>query len=143
MKNLFFYYLLAAILLVIIPKTSRADFIVNHSISTSELSREEVFQIFFFLKKFDSKLGVKLIVILPPPNSYLFKQLATQELDMSASQYLSSIRARIVDGSAHPVFADSEAEVLIKVANTPYSIGYFYNSIKINDGYGVKTIIIK
>ena len=143
MKNLFFYYLLAAILLMIIPKTSRADFIVNHNISTSELSREDIFQIFFFIKKFDNRLGVKLTVILPPPNSYLFKQLATQELDMSASQYLNSIKARMVDGSAAPVFAESEAEVLIKIANTPYSIGYFYNSIKINDGYGVKTVVIK
>jgi hypothetical protein len=56
---------------------------------------------------------------------------------------LDSIRARVTEGSANPVWAETEAEILIKVSNIPYSIGYYYESVKINDGYGVKTISIK
>jgi hypothetical protein len=43
----------------------------------------------------------------------------------------------------NPVWAETEAEILIKIANIPYSIGYYYDSVKINDGYGVKTLSIK
>jgi hypothetical protein len=107
------------------------------------MTREEIIQIFFFFKKYEARQGVKLTVVLPPPNSYLFRTLATVELGVSSSQYLDSIRARVAEGSANPVWAETEAEILIKVSNIPYSIGYYYESVKINDGYGVKTISIK
>ena len=143
MKNIFLYYFLAIVLLLAFPKSSKADFVVNQSIISNEMTQEEIIHIFFFYKKYDARQGSKLVVILPPANSYLFKQLATKELNTSASQYLTSVKAKIAEGSASPIFVETEAEVLIKVSNTPYSIGYFYDSLKLNDGYGVKTVIIK
>lgn len=126
-----------------LPISTNADFLANRSINRSEMTREEIIQIFFFFKKYEARQGVKLTVILPPPNSYLFRTLATSELEVSSSQYLDSIRARVSEGSANPVWAETEAEILIKIANIPYSIGYYYDSVKINDGYGVKTLSIK
>ena len=137
---------LIAILLVFLsltPTSTNADFVVNRSINASELTREELIQIFFFFKKFETRQGVRLTIVLPPPGSYLFKQLATGELGTTPSQYLASVRARVSDGSANPIFAETDAEILIKISNIPYSIGYYYDTVKINDGYGVKTLSIK
>ena len=142
MKRAFTSYFLL-FFLSFLPISTNADFLANRSINRSEMTREEIIQIFFFFKKYEARQGVKLTVILPPPNSYLFRTLATSELEVSSSQYLDSIRARVSEGSANPVWAETEAEILIKIANIPYSIGYYYDSVKINDGYGVKTLSIK
>lgn len=142
MKRAFISYILL-FFLSFLPISTNADFVANRSINRFEMTREEIIQIFFFFKKFEARQGVKLTVVLPPPNSYLFRTLATNELGVSSSQYLDSIRARVTEGSANPVWAETEAEILIKVSNIPYSIGYYYESVKINDGYGVKTISIK
>ena len=142
MKRAFTSYILL-FFLSFLPISTNADFIANRSINRSEMTREEIIQVFFFFKKYEARQGVKLTVILPPPNSYLFRTLATSELEVSSSQYLDSIRARVSEGSANPVWAETEAEILIKIANIPYSIGYYYDSVKINDGYGVKTLSIK
>lgn len=136
-------FLIVIAMLLGAPRWSRADFVVNTSIISNEFTRDDLVQIFLFLRKYEFRQGVKLTVVLPPPTSYLFKSLASNELGMSSSQYYASIVAKMSDGSATPIFASSESEVLIKVASTPYSIGYFYNYVKINDGYGVKSIVIK
>lgn len=143
MKHKIFIFSIVAALLVIVPKFTKADFVVNHTISTNEMSRDELTQIFLFLKKYESKQGVRMTVILPPPDSYLFKVLATSELGSTSSQYLANVRSKIAAGTAQPIFAETEAEILIKVSNTPYSIGYYYDAVKLNDGFGVKTISIK
>ncbi len=131
------------VFLSLTPTSTNADFVVNRSINASELTREELIQIFFFFKKFETRQGVRLTIVLPPPDSFLFKQLATGELGTTPSQYLASVRARVSDGSANPIFAETDAEILIKISNIPYSIGYYYDTVKINDGYGVKTLSIK
>lgn len=142
MKHVVHFILIFSLMLFPV-KTVNAEFFANTGLRANEISREELIQIFLFFKKFDTKQGVKITVVLPPPDSYLFRLLATSELHQSASQYYSSIQARIASGTAAPVFAATEAEVLIKVANIPWSIGYYYDSIRVNDGFGVKTLVVR
>ena len=40
------------------------------------------------------------------------------------------------------IITDSEFEVLIKVSNIPNSIGYYYDGVKYNDGFGIQTLQI-
>ena len=107
---------LCLIILSIFPIFTNADFVANRSLSTNEISREEITHIFLFIKKFDTRQGARLTVILPPRGSYLMRVLATHELQMSATQYLASVDARISDGTAAPIFAETEAEVISKLS---------------------------
>ena len=135
--------IILTLILLFWVNTSSAEFIVNESANVTQLSRAEVIKIFLFYRKFWGNSGAKITVILPPPNSLLFKKLATEELNVGAISYYESIKARTFAGAADPVFVDSEAEVLIKVSNTPYSIGYYHDHFKINTGYGITTVSIQ
>jgi hypothetical protein len=124
-------------------KFANADLIVNESVIETQISREEAVKIFLFYQKFWNRNGARITVILPPPDSVLFKKLAIDELNLGPTDYYESVKAKMFAGAAQPIFAQSESEIIIKVANTPYSIGYYHGTFKFNSGYGIKTLTIQ
>ena len=120
-----------------------SEIIVNEYVVETQLTRDDVIRIFLFYRKFWEKSGNKIVVVLPPPNSMLFKKLASEELRIGPTSYYEKVKNAIADGSASPLFAESENEVLIKVSNTPYSIGYYHGYFKINTGFGLRTIPVQ
>lgn len=135
--------ILFAFALMLAVQISGADVIANHTVNETQLSREEVIQIFLFYKKYWDRSGARIVVILPAPDSILFRKLAAEELNLASSSYYDGLKAKIISAQASPIFVDNEAEMLLKVATIPYSIGYYHNQFKINTGYGIKTVLIQ
>lgn len=121
---------------------ANSEIVVNALVLENQLTREETIKIFLFYRKFWERSGARITVVLPPPNSILFKRLAVEELNLSSTDYFESIKAKMYAGAAQPIFVESESEVLIKIANIPYSIGYYHGNFKINTGFGIRTISI-
>jgi len=121
-----------------------SNFIVQKQvhIEGNYVTREEVIQIFMF-KTRTWEDNARISVILPPPDSVSFRQLAVEELGMSSQTYLESIKAKEYDGMITVTFAASEPFVVLKVANTPHSIGYYKNAIAINSGLNVRMLTIR
>ena len=140
-EKLFIYFI--CLFLATFSNNVNSDIIVNEYVTETQLSREDVIKIFLFYRKFWEKSGNKIIVVLPPANSMLFKKLTSEELQLGATTYYEKIRTSMIDGTASPVFVESENEVLIKVSNTPYSIGYYHGYFKINTGFGLRTIPVQ
>ncbi len=127
--------------LLMLPMTSNSEFIVNEKAPVIKMTEPDLFQIFLFYQKFWFSSGERIIVVLPPLDSALFKRLAFT-LKLDSVSYKDNINNKIQQEGIRPVIADSEFGVLIKVANTPNSIGYYYDGVKYNDGYGINTIQI-
>jgi len=141
MKQIFIFLL--SLFLLGFSGTAQPEMVVNDTVVETQLARDEVIKIFLFYRKFWEKSGNKIVVVLPPANSMLFKKLANEELHLGATSYYEKVKTAILDGSASPVFAESENEVLIKVSNIPFSIGYYHGYFKINTGFGIRTILIQ
>lgn len=129
-------------LFLVMSRPVGSEIVVNSSVLETQITREEAIKIFLFYRKFWDRSGARITVVLPPPSSMLFKRLAIEELNLSSSDYYDSIKAKMYAGAAQPIFVESESEVLIKIANIPYSIGYFHGNFKINTGFGIRTINI-
>lgn len=121
---------------------ANSEIVVNAMVLENQLTREETIKIFLFYRKFWERSGARITVVLPPPNSMLFKRLAVEELNLSSTDYFENVKAKMYAGAAQPIFVESESEVLIKIANIPYSIGYYHGNFKINTGFGIRTISI-
>ena len=124
---------------IIIP---RSAVIVNTAtMPIMSMTRAEVIDIFFFHKKYlDS--GIRVVVVLPPQDSISFKRMAMLILNISPALYYETILAKSNGGHINPIFAYSEDFVPIKVANTPYSIGYYHDTITINTAIGISVVPI-
>ena len=70
-------------------------------------------------------------------------RLASEELNLGPTEYYENVKAKMFAGAAQPVIAESENEVLIKISNIPYSIGYYHGNFKINTGFGIRTITVQ
>ncbi len=125
--------------LLMLPMTSNSEFIVNEKTPVMKMTEPDLFQIFLFYQKFWLNSGERIVVVLPPLDSALFKRLA-YTLKLDSVSYRDSITNKMQREGIRPVIADSEFGVLIKVSNTPNSIGYYHDGIKYNDGYGIQTI---
>ena len=126
MKKIFISII--CLLLMGFPTKGATEMVVNESVAETQLTRDEAVKIFLFYRKFWDKSGTRIVVVLPPPNSLLFKKLAIEELNLGATNYYESVKSKMFAGAAQPVIAESENEVLIKVANIPYSIGYYHGN---------------
>ena len=123
-----------------IPPSKTSGFIVNNAtVDLHTIAREDVVGIFMFQKRYwDS--GNKVVVVLPPLGSISFNRLAVLELRVGAQFYNDMIQAKVQHGLAAPVFVTQESFIPIKVANTPYSIGYYHDTITINTGIGIRVL---
>lgn len=117
----------------------KAGIIANSTTDMNTLTKQEAFQIFNFELKFYS--GQKLRIVLPPENSLSFSSLATQ-LGRGTQSYLDVVKSKEHGGVASPIWASSESNVITKVAVTPYSVGFFHDTIAINTGIGVRIISV-
>ena len=99
------------------PSQNSAEIIINDSVVETSLTKDEVIKIFLFYRKFWEKSGARIVVVLPPPNSILFRKLALDELNTNSNDYYESIKSKMYAGAAQPVFTESEQEVLIKISN--------------------------
>ena len=127
--------------LLLFPAVSNSEFIANERAPVVKMTEPDLFQIFMFYQKFWPSTGERIVVVLPPLDSALFKRLA-YTLKLDSVSYRDSITSKIQRDGVRPVIADSEFEVLIKVSNTPNSIGYYHDGIKYNDGFGIQTIFV-
>lgn len=137
--------LLCSIICVLLLGAARpvnSEMVVNSAVVETQITREEAIKIFLFYRKFWERSGVRITVVLPPPQSMLFKRLAIEELNLNSADYYENVKAKMYAGAAQPIFVESESEVLIKIANIPYSIGYYHGNFKINTGYGIRTISV-
>lgn len=141
MKNLFIS--IVCVLLMAFPTVGSTEMVVNESVIETQISRDEAVKIFLFYRKFWDKSGTRIVVVLPPPNSVLFRRLASEELNLGPTEYYENVKAKMFAGAAQPVIAESENEVLIKISNIPYSIGYYHGNFKINTGFGIRTITVQ
>ena len=127
--------LLLAISMLVLSVTSFAHgngsysgFVVNErTVNLSEIDRREVVEIFLFLRKYWTDSGTKAKVVLPPYGSRSFSKLASIELGQSSITYYESVTGKLHAGTADPIFVATESYVPIKVSQTPYSIGYYYD----------------
>lgn len=119
-----------------------SSFIINRLVLSDSITQEELAQIFLFQVKLWPN-NAKVTVILPPVDSIAFRTLAVEELGMSSNSYYELLKAKEYSGRASLNFASSESFVVIKVAQTPYSIGYFSNSMAINAGLGIKILKVR
>lgn len=118
-----------------------ADIIVNEHSPVSSLTKDEMFQIFLFYQKFWQN-GQKITVILPPTESLLFKRLSS-ELQVSSTSYSTNVVDKIKAGNQQVVVTNTELEVLIKVANTSNSIGFYYDGVRVNNGFGISVVPVR
>jgi hypothetical protein len=58
--------------------SASSEIIVNEYVGETQLTRDDIIRIFLFYRKFWEKSGNKIVVVLPPPNSMLFKKLASE-----------------------------------------------------------------
>jgi hypothetical protein len=125
----------------IVPSLSYADFIVHTSLSLKSLTVYEMVQLFSFFSPYTSA-GEKVVIILPPKDSLSFKVLAMRYLKTQPIDYYESIQSKIYSGKANPIFTDTDDYVLIKVAVTPFSIGFHHDQIILNTDYGIRVLNI-
>ena len=119
-----------------------SDFIANRRVNIDELTRNDILEIFLFQIKFWQN-NTKIVVVLPPYESVSFKRLAQNELKMTTVSYYETLKAKEYAGKATLLFAPNDAFVVIKVAQTPYSIGYYKDAITINNGIAVRVIRLR
>jgi hypothetical protein len=98
-------------------------------------------QLFSFFSPYTSA-GEKVVIILPPKDSLSFKVLAMRYLKTQPIDYYESIQSKIYSGKANPIFTDTDDYVLIKVAVTPFSIGFHHDQIILNTDYGIRVLNI-
>lgn len=120
----------------------KSGVLVNNTVSLEKMNKDQALEIFLFLRKFWylEAGGGRIIVIVPPNGSISFNKLATVELGMAPQRLYESITAKIHAGVANPLLVQEDSYVPIKVALTPFSIGYHYAAIHINTGIGIRII---
>jgi hypothetical protein len=122
--------------------TVEAEFLANatmdHSISHREL--ESVFKL--QTRYVSAYPGHVVTVVLPPVDSISFKRLASEELYLSPVYYADTLTSQISSGSFPPIRVDTESQIIIKLINTPYSIGYYNEILVINTKFGLRKLRI-
>ena len=114
----------------------------TNSIDIKELNKDEAYYIFTLVKRYTTN-GSKIKIILPPLNSYSFKDLSHRIIGTNTMTYYELIKAKEYAGISNFVFVDREDAVITKVATTANSIGYYYGTIAINSNIGIHIITIK
>lgn len=116
-----------------------SGFVVNDStVNLQTISYKEAVNIFLFMQRHWHD-GNRIKVFVPPLQSPSFRHLA-QRLGMSSVTYYESIVAKQHSGVASFTIANREQSIPIQVGVTPYSIGYYNDTIAINTGIGVRVL---
>ena len=116
-------------------------FIVNDStVNLQTISYKEAVNVFLFMQRHWHD-GNRIRVFVPPFQSASFRNLA-QKHGMSTVTYYESIIAKQHSGVASFTVANREQSIPIQVGVTPYSIGYYNDTIAINTGIGVRVLSV-
>ena len=140
MVNIAFTVLLMGVALSSAHAQSNAPqspYIVNDAtVNLQTITYREASNIFLMVQRhwYD---GNRIKVILPPFQSNSFKELA-KELGMSSVTYYELLVAKNHSGTVSYIVANSEQSIPIQVGATPFSIGYYRDTIAINAGIGVR-----
>src|ERR1019366_9710608 len=93
-----------------------SNFIVNKTVNVEALTQEELSQIFRFQVRMWPNTS-KIVVVLPPIESFSFRNLATNELGINSAAYYEIVnqvaKEYVKNGSL--IFAPSDAFVVVKV----------------------------
>lgn len=129
------YFLMALFCLMSVGRQSLADephVLAERNISDKQLSKYELINIFTRKKQFWSD-GHKIRVFTKPTDSLEHRMFTISILNITPYKYRSMLDGVIYSGANNSVVElTSDAEMLTKLAQTPYSIGYVNYTIIVN-----------
>lgn len=101
-----------------------ADIIVNQSVPTGAYSLKDVRAIFTMQQRFWPN-GEQIKVFTLPDSNPIYKDFVKNNLNMFPHQLRRGWDRMVFSGTGSaPVSLDSEQEMIDRLVNTPYSIGY-------------------
>lgn len=136
-------FLVLTVLLSLMSSASSTVVIVNAQTETpSELSREQVLNIFMLREKFWGD-GTKITVLLLPKKSVITRDFASSILGVPVKTYYTLIEF-LVEKQKHegPELMPNEYSLIVKLRNTPGGIGYIFSPDILNNSPHFKQIIV-
>jgi ABC-type phosphate transport system substrate-binding protein len=119
----------------------QTNVIAESSANVSEIEQFELIQI-FSRKLLFWHGGQRITVFIKPQNSVGHKIFTMSILNISPYKYKTLLDTVVYTGNnIPPIEIKSDEEMLIKLQNTPYSIGYVNFSIVINSNNQYLTVI--
>ncbi len=112
------------LVIVFMPVVQATEIIVNQTVTVNRLSLSKVRAIFTMRQRFWSS-GEQIKVYTLSDQSSLHKSFTKNKLNMFSHQLRRVWDRMVFSGTGQaPVELDSAQEMLERIANTPYSIGY-------------------
>ena len=131
MKNLIFCFFLY--LLLWSKNSLSVEITANDLVSISQLTHREVIDIFTRKKIFWSN-GKKIKVFVKPLDSVEHKLFTMEVLNITPFKYVAMLDAVSYSGANSPVVEVlNDSEMMYRLSNTPYSIGYVNHTVVFND----------
>lgn len=113
-------------------KSSDVSIVANDTVSDVKLSRLELIRIFTKNQKFWSD-GHKITVFTKPISTLEHKMFVVTVLNLTLFKYKTLLESAVYSGqNTNIIEVDSDEEMLIRLSNTPYSIGYINYTIVAN-----------
>lgn len=115
--------------------------VIANSAKTSNISHHEIVNI-FTRKQSHWSDGHKITVYTKVLNSIEHKMFAINILNLSLFKYKSLLDSSIYSGTNSSVIElSSDEEMMSKLSNTPYSIGYVNYHVIINDNTSLINVL--
>ena len=127
----------------ILGHAAEPKIIANEDVSDQYISQYELIKIFTRKKIFWSD-GSKITVFVKPLDSLEHKIFTINILNLTPYKFKSMADAIVYSGSNNPpIEIGSDEEMMLRLANTPNSIGYVNYSIMVNGTHGLISIKIQ